>query len=219
MGIQIYVPGKKIWEFFKDNLDRLRHEKVVVAENTDTGYAILLTEIDGESANLIVERNETHIASSYERGEEGCAKSYACLFYKYLLPLYVEEPDAVETQRSFSDYDIPDDLPPDVVFENEEEDIPPEEEAEEPVDEDIDDVIYQREDALRFAMADCLSVMMDEGEGDGAEILNMYGEDFVDEVTDHMLSYLAGDQGIAVYRPTIITDDNGNDELVEYPYN
>lgn len=218
MAIQIYVPAKNIWEFFKNNLDRLKREKVIVAENTDTGYAILLTEIDGESANLIVERNETPISSSYERGKEGCAKSYACLFYKYLLPLYVEEEEG-DDKRVFSDYDIPDDLPPDVVFENEEEDTPPEEEVEEPVEENIDDVIYEREDALRFAMADCLAVMMDEGEGDGAEILNMYGEDFVDEVTDHMLSYLAGDQGIAVYRPTIITDDNGNDELIEYPYN
>lgn len=218
MGIQIYVPAKKIWEFFKNNLDRLKHEKVIVAENADTGYAILLTEIDGESANLIVERNETPVASSYDRGKEGCAKSYACLFYKYLLPIYVEEGED-DAKRVFSDYDIPDDLPPDVVFENEEEDMSTEEEAEEPVEEDIDDVIYEREDALRLAMADCLSVMMDEGAIDGAEFLTIYGEDFVDEVTDHMLSYLADDQGIAVYRPTIITDDNGEDELVEYPYN
>lgn len=206
MGVQIYISPKNIWGFFKNNLDRLRKEKVVVAENTDTGYTILLTEIDGDAANLIVERDETPVASSLERDDLQCAKSYRCLFYKYLLP--VEESGNEKVKRAFSDYDIPDDLPPDV--EEVEQDMTPE---------DMADIQYERDDELRFAMADCLSIIMEEGEGDGAEILNMYGEEFVDEVLDHLLLYLSSEQGIAIYRPIAEPDGHGGTRLIEYPYN
>ena len=56
------------------------------------------------------------------------------------------------------------------------------------------------------------------GGGDGGAIISTYGTEFVNEVTDHVLEYLAVEQGIEIYRPTIFEDDNGEPMMTEFPY-
>lgn len=64
-SLKVYVTPDEIWEFFNKNRDKLRDSKVVVAENTDIGYAVLLTNDYDGVANLIVERNEEKIYNNY----------------------------------------------------------------------------------------------------------------------------------------------------------
>lgn len=209
-GVKVHVSPDNIWEFFQNNKGRLVDNKVVIAENTDTGYAVLLTNDYDGVANLIVERNEERIYNNYEWSSGGCYSTYRQLIGKYLLPVTEDEPQQ-EPARKFSDYDIPDDLPPNVTT-DEEESFEDDELL------DMEDAQYEREDELFLAMADYLSIAMNEGGGDGGAIISTYGTEFVNEVTDHVLEYLAVEQGIEIYRPTIFEDDNGEPMMTEFPY-
>lgn len=208
-AVKMYVTPDEIWEFFNKNQDKLHDSKVVVAENTDTRYAVLLTNDYDGVANLIVERNEERIYNNYEWSSGGCYSTYRQLIGKYLLPVTEDAPQQVST-RKFSDYDIPDDLPPNVTTDVED---GPDEELQ-----DMKDAQYEREDELFLATADYLSIVMNEGDGDGSSIIDMYGAEFVNEVADHILEYLAAEQGIEIYRPTIFEGDDGEPLMIEYPY-
>lgn len=208
-GVKVHVSPDNIWEFFQNNKGRLVDSKVVIAENTDTGYAVLLTNDYDGVANLIVERNEERVYNNYEWSSGGCYSTYRQLIGKYLLPVVEDTPPQPPCERKFSDYDIPDDLPPNVSIES----------AEDDELQEMEDAQYEREDELLLATADYLSIAMNEGAGDGGAIIEAYGTEFVNEVTDHILEYLASEQGVEIYRPTIFDGDNGERMLIEYPYN
>lgn len=208
-GVKVHVSPDNIWEFFQNNKGRLVDSKVVIAENTDTGYAVLLTNDYDGVANLIVERNEERIYNNYEWSSGGCYSTYRQLIGKYLLPVVEDTPPQPPCERKLSDYDIPDDLPPNVSIES----------AEDDELQEMEDAQYEREDELLLATADYLSIAMNEGAGDGGAIIEAYGTEFVNEVTDHILEYLASEQGVEIYRPTIFDGDNGERMLIEYPYN
>ena len=208
-GVKVHVSPDNIWEFFQNNKGRLVDSKVVLAENTDTGYAVLLTNDYDGVANLIVERNEEKIYNNYEWEAYGCYKTYRNLIGTYLLPVVEDTQPQPSSERNFSDYDIPDDLPPNVSVES----------AEDDELQEMEDAQYEREDELLLATADYLSIAMNEGAGDGGAIIEAYGTEFVNEVTDHILEYLASEQGVEIYRPTIFDGDNGERMLIEYPYN
>ena len=100
-SLKMYVTPDEIWEFFNKNRDKLHDSKVVVAENTDTGYAVLLTNDYDGVANLIVERNEEHIYNNYEWEAYSCYKTYRSLIGTYLLPVVEETPSQPPSERKF----------------------------------------------------------------------------------------------------------------------
>lgn len=44
MGVHIHIPADAVWGFFQESRKRLNKEMVLIAENTDTEYAVYLTE-------------------------------------------------------------------------------------------------------------------------------------------------------------------------------
>ncbi len=210
-GVKMYVTPDEIWEFFNKNREKLIDSKVVVAENVDTKYAVLLTDAYDGVANLIVERDEVKIYSSYEWDPDKCYRSYRQMVGNYLLPVIEDDLKEPPAKREFSDYDIPDDLPPDVS-------IGPEEQIDDDELHDMEDAQYEREDELFLATADYLSVVMNVGDGDGCAIVDAYGVQFVNEVTDHFLQYLADEWGADIYRPTLFDGETGEQMMIEYPY-
>ena len=44
MGVHIHIPADAVWGFFQASRKRLNKEMVLIAENTDTEYAVYLTE-------------------------------------------------------------------------------------------------------------------------------------------------------------------------------
>lgn len=207
-GVRMYVTPEEICDFFEKNKEKFADSKVVIAENVNTDYAILLTDAN-DMAEFVVERGEKMVGCSYACENSTLIATYRRMLCTYLLPV-IEDREA-PPERNFSDYDIPDDLPPHV---NLEEEIPDEDEE----FLDMEDAVYEREDELFLATADYLSIIMGEGDGDGTAIIDTYGEEFVNDVTDHVLEYLSGEQSVVIYRPTIFEDDDGNPVLVEFPY-
>ena len=47
MVVKIYVEPDDTWDFFDDNLYRLKEEMVLIAENEETEYSVFITENNG----------------------------------------------------------------------------------------------------------------------------------------------------------------------------
>ena len=79
---------------------------------------------------------------------------------------------------------------------------------------DEEDEIYEREDALIFAASDFLETLLEYNE---YEVDAIYGEDFIKDVIDDFCEYLAKKHYISVYRPMLVTVD-GVKVFCEFPY-
>ena len=91
----------------------------------------------------------------------------------------------------------------------------PDSQEENTAEEARDDLIYEREDELRLATIDFLSVLL------GCDAEEVQGDylDVIDEFLENACQNLADEFNISVYRPTLLTDDEtGSDIYVEYPY-
>lgn len=90
-----------------------------------------------------------------------------------------------------------------------------EDDAEE-TQQDMVDKQYEREDALRLAMAEFLSVAL---EAKLDFVLSDFGKE-TDDIVDTVLQYLSEEYNISVRRPMFILDEGtGDEEFCEYPYN
>lgn len=188
MGVQIHVPADQIWEFYKENEERLKSEFVLVAENTDTDYAVYLTDekddpvlaaakIDGE-----VERKETcHDADS-------CEETAWIMYHSYLFPITVEKSES-----------------------NDNEGLDDSSERS-----DIDDMIYERHDELILAASDFLDAVLQLNDTEESS-LSVCGTDMIEDILEGMLESLS-ENGIPVYRPMFVEDEDGNEVFVEFPY-
>lgn len=81
---------------------------------------------------------------------------------------------------------------------------------------DMKDMQYEREDELRLAMMDFLSVAL----GSDLESVMIDLEDGqVEDILDHILQYLAEEHGVSVWRPMFVENEQtGVEEFCEYPY-
>ena len=197
MGVNIHIPADEVWSFFQKNKDRCSKEMIAIAENTDTEYAVYLTEENGYPSFSVCKGDDE---PEYEEGaisENDCADTAKRCFLKHLFPVIVTNERAI----------------PSSVLDDEEDD-----EDEFGTLQDMEDTIYEREDELRLAMCDFLQVVLREGD-DGVEIMDTYGSGLVDEILDHVLEYIATECCLDVYRPTLITDEETGCEMyTEYPY-
>lgn len=188
MGVQIHVPADQIWEFYKENEERLKSEFVLVAENTDTDYAVYLTDekddpvlaaakTDGE-----VERKETcHDADS-------CEETAWIMYHSYLFPITVAKSESNDNGKSDDTSDRS----------------------------DIDDMIYERHDELILAASDFLDTVL-QLDGTEESSLSVCGSDMIEDLLEGMLESLS-ENGVPVYRPMFVEDEDGNEVFVEFPY-
>lgn len=193
VGVHIYVAANTAWSFFQNNKGRLSKEMVVIAENTDTQYAVYLTE-DNASPLLSVCKGDAK--PEYEEcvlTETGCNEAAKRLYTQYLFPVMIVDKKKCSSETQ--------------------------EESEDLTRQDMEDAQYEREDELTLALCDFLSVVLQESEDDSPEIADAYGTGFISDVLDHFLEYLALEQCLPIYRPMIITDEEtGCEVYTEFPY-
>lgn len=192
MGVKVYVPADDVWVFFHKNIRRLSEEMVVIAENTETEYAVYLTEDEGYPLFCVCKGD---CAPEYEEGainQCDCAETVKRCCANYLFPI------VVSSNKQMVDESLEDDDAP--LSEQE-----------------MDDLIYEREDELLLAIGDFILTASQEG-CDGSDIIDTYGLEVISDILDNTLQYIAG-RGFLVYRPTLTVDENGKEVFVEYPYN
>lgn len=193
MGVDVHIPANEVWSFFQKNKDRLTEEMVVIAENTDTEYAVYLTEDYGYPTFFVCKGD---LPPEYEEGAinpKDCEQTAKKCYAQYLYPVQVN------SEKSF---------PP----------FPPEEDDSRLALQRMKDEEYEREDELRLALCDFLQIVLIDLE-DGVDIESYYGPGIIDEILDYFLEYLGFEQRLPVYRPMFITDDETGEEVyTEYPY-
>ena len=181
MGVNVYIPADEVWSFFQKNKDRLEKEMVVIAENDDTDYAVYLTEDYGYPTFFVCKGDAE---PEYEEGaisEDDCLKTARKCYSQYLFPV------TVCSRKSFQEDDDND--------ENETEDNT----------QDIQDIMYEREDELRMALCDFLQVVLLDDE-ENPDVESTYGSAMIDEILDHFLEYLGFEHSLPVYRPMFVAD-------------
>ena len=196
MGVHIHIPADAVWGFFQASRKRLNKEMVLIAENTDTEYAVYLTEENDLPVLAVAKGNEKIEYIEPCVSEEDCTAVSKKFYTRYLFPVVI-------TDNKY----VPGDNPDGGKEESDETWM------------DIEDAMYERDDELRLAMADFLAIALQEGDNDGTNILEAYGYEAVDEILDGFLKELSEDYGFHIYRPMIITEkESGCEVFTEFPY-
>lgn len=196
MGVHIHIPADAVWGFFQESRKRLNREMVLIAENTDTEYAVYLTEENDLPVLAVAKGDEKTEYKEHCVSEDDCTTVAKKFYTRYLFPVMI-------TDGKYIPEDVPD-------------------ETEEDGDEtwmDMEDTMYERNDELRLAMADFLAIALQEGDNDGTNILEAYGYEAVDEILDGFLKELSDNYGFHIYRPMIVTEkESGCEVFTEFPY-
>lgn len=193
MGVDIHVPADAVWEFFQESKNRLSNEMVLIAENTDTEYAVYLTEENDLPVLAVAKGDEKTEYKEPCVSEDDCATVAKKFYTRYLFPVMI-------TDGKYVPEDIPDEEDDDETWM------------------DMEDIMYERNDELRLAMADFLAIVLQEGDNDGTNVLEAYGYEAVDEILDGVLKELSDDYGFRIYRPMIVTEESGCEVFTEFPY-
>lgn len=194
-NVKIYVPPEKLWNFYIENNERCQEEMVLIAENTDTKYAIYITDDDGVLMISVCKGDCEPEYNEYAMSKDDCLNTVKRMLFQYLVPLSVVDGIA----------SIYDDLP-----------NTPDDNETVLSRQDIEDNIYEREDALCLALKDFLAVVLQE---DDDMVLDTYGQTLIDETLNHFLEYLAEEQGLEIFRPMFIWDEaTGNEIYTQFPY-
>lgn len=190
--MKIRKKPEELWQFFADNVFRLKYEDYVAAED-DNGVTITLSSSVEYEPILTVEQDGALIGCyvvSDERTLEETAEKMYSLFLS----------DGEERTAEPAE---------EVTAEDEGEAAAGEETA---AEDDID-ALYEREDALMMAFKDFVSVAIEEDE----TIYDVSLESDLAAIMDEVLQ-LISDAGFLVRRPMYITNEDGTETLTEYPY-
>ena len=193
MGVHIHIPADAVWGFFQESRKRLNKEMVLIAENTDTEYAVYLTEENDLPVLAVAKGDEKTEHKEHCVSEDDCTTVAKKFYTRYLFPVMITD-----------DKYIPEDVPDD---------------GEDETWMDMEDAMYERNDELSLAMADFLAIALQEGDNDGTNILETYGYEVVDEILDGFLKELSENYGFHIYRPMIVTEkESGCEVFTEFPY-
>ncbi len=193
-GVKIYVPAGELWDFYVENSERCAEEMVLIAENTETGYAVYMTEEDGNIMFSVCKGEEEPEYEEYATNDDDCETTAKKLFLRYLFPVIIVDGRTVPQEE-----DLPDGM-------------------QSLSRQDVEDEIYEREDELFMALQDFLAVVLQEKE-DGLTVADFYGDDMVEEVLDHFLAYLAKEMCLEIYRPMFkLDEETGSEIYTQYPY-
>lgn len=194
-GVNIYLQPEEVWDFYHKEKQRVCDELVVIAENINTGYEVMITEESGTLFILVSRKNVTEHRDALVSSSDS-KKTVREIYIKYLFPVYVND----IKRKDVEDYIIPDEA----------------EEYYESLDDksvvEIEDQIYEREDELLMAFKDFLEVVI----GDYETVFEGDDEQFKDMFED-ILEMIGLDYGYNIYRPMFIEAD-GEEVFVEYPY-
>ena len=204
-GIKLYLATPKIWDYFVANEARLKNNEDCIAENQDIKKALYLTA--GVSTPMLVLYSEDKpIIWRPVRTKKECGEAAVRMITTHLAG--VEQND--ETDCEYSVVDSKDTVTHDSTLDEGSE---PDEEEE---NQKILDAIYEREDGLEQAVGDCLAKILIEE--DVIAVKEGY-PGLISSVVDMLLQYLYDEQGISVYRPTLLEDEETGEEVfAEFPY-
>lgn len=187
--VKHYVGALYVWDFFIDNLERLKEEQVLIAENPETDCKVYLTEQNFRPLFSVYE-GEDSVYTDEAFDEDDCLCIATDIYAEFLISGMVSESE-------YSKFNMCDNGADDKLGD--------------------DEIIYERDDELMCAASDFIRVAL--SDYDEEDIIDRYGQDFVEEFLVACLEILAQDYKLKVYRPTMFRDENGQDYLDEYPYN
>lgn len=195
--MKIYIPATEVWSFYLQNSYRCKKEMVLIAENTDTEYAVYITDEDDALMLSVCKGDKSPEYEEYALNAEDCANITKKMMLRYLIPF------AIVNGRTV----LPDNLPKGL-----------EDDGELSFSRrDMEDEMYEREDELDLAIKDFLTVVLQESDSD--RLLANYQQDFIDEVLDEFLRILAKDYCCEIFRPMFIGDtETGCEIYTQFPY-
>lgn len=93
----IYIKPKSVWAFCKNNPQRVKEEIVTIAENTETGYAVTVTEEKGYPYIAVYhnDNDETEF-EEIAINEPDCERTVEKAYLNYLFPVtIVDEKESI----------------------------------------------------------------------------------------------------------------------------
>ena len=201
------IPLNEVWMYFWRNHSDFTTPGIeaLIAKNDATGILLCM----GKSGNypelrvyMSVDEAEPHVVRTV-MNKEDCITTAARLFATWLSD---DVDDGQENEKKSE------------PSAEKQEPEAPEQDEEGPEESDMtpEDMIYERETDLHDAMGDLLATVL--CEHDGIAVRERYGQKLVDKCVDWFLEYLADAQGISVYRPMLLKNNAGEEELIEFPY-
>lgn len=197
-SLQMHLRFDEVWDYFDQNRKRLAVEQVLIAENLYTGNTLYLTESAGCPCFYVYSAAGTLLYHDCAVSAGSCFDTVRSLFTKYMMPLCTVTGDPKKPQKNSSTAGQVKEVDEDTMAE-------------------LDDAIYERDEALIRAMTDALLVFLNVPDVD--ILINNYGEDVIDGAIEGLCSYLANVEKISVYRPMWEFDKKtGMEVYSEYPY-
>lgn len=197
-NVKIYIPVAELWSFYLQNVSRCEKEMVLVAENTDSEYAVYITDEDGTLMFSACKGDENPEYEEYAVNAKDCADTAKKILLRYLIPVSFVNGCMV----------MPDNLPE--GLEDEDGELGPSKQ-------DMEDEMYEREDELDLAIKDFLAAVLQEPNSD--QLVANHGQSFIGEVLDDFLSILAKDYCCEIFRPMFIEDaETGCEIYTQFPY-
>ena len=201
------IPFDKVWMYFwRNHADfTTPGSEALIAKNDATGVLLCMGKKNNYPELRVymgADKAEPHVVRTV-MNKEDCTATAARLFATWL--------------SDFVDNGQEDDKTSEMPTEKQEPEVP-EQDEEGPEESDLtpNDIIYERETDLHDAMGDLLAVVL--CEHDGIAVRESYGQKLVDECVDWFLEYLADIQGVSVYRPMLLKNEAGKEELIDFPY-
>lgn len=202
MGVDIGVKPEDSWAFFTQHKERLANKQIEIARNADTKTSVCITEENGLPVFNVYRNNAKRY--SEPAVESDCRATLRDIYINHLFPIVVcdrskEENGGKDNKSEQQDNNqIACDLWETGPSETEDE-------------------MEEREDELRMAVYDALSVFFLETP---EVILGAKGlMDVLSDMVDDVCIGLAQNYGISVYRPVWKESDDGVDMVLdEFPY-
>lgn len=213
----IYVEVQDLWNVFQTNKEELRTILKPVAENMEYGIVVYLTE-DNDYPMLVVYVDDSEVYREPCISEDDCIVTGRKIYERYVIDTNQILESVVGTYESEDD---------DQEEENDDDDDTADDAAigstdasDEEIDSDeyeqyqIETKIEDREKEIDDSFQDFMYTVL---EFDLEKVLDN-PEEIYEDCKEHFLEYIARKWGLAIRRPMILEDDNGDEFFEEYPY-
>lgn len=209
----IHIRPLEGWGYFIRNKTRLSEELVEIASNEATNTSVYMTEENG-NPYLYVYRDDKKIFQSECTTIYETERNLRVVFATYITGLEVvgssndDEDDSEEAEDNTSVAEADDD---------DDDTQPANSELDAMSEKEFQSYIKEREDVIFNAVSDLISVLTEDSVS--ALEFDPSDDDYVDNIVNHIVEYLAIKCGFRIRRPmTIIEDDTGFEVRTEYPY-
>ena len=191
----VIVQPWDVWDVFFKNLPELRSHLKRIAENTEYGVVIYVTEEDN-LPDIQVYVDDDLLYSEACVSRDDCAKTVRKIYEDYLTSSVVDK-----------------------LIESYKQDEEPQEEMtdddyEEYAHDELEGEIEEREDEIDLAISDLLETVCD------SDIRTFCdnAEEIMEDCKEHFLEYLYLKWGFEIRRPMFLEDEHGVEFYEEFPY-